>query len=78
MDLISAMNKKLKPSSDEVQAIMRRHHSWVGWNPTKEGYVGLSEKYLTPEFKKFYDQVHPELLNYIVEAMRIFADQKLS
>lgn len=58
-DLILAMDKGLKPASQEVQVIMRRHHAWVGWNPTKEGYIGLSERYLTPEFKKFYDQLHP-------------------
>ena len=76
-DLISSMNKGLKPSSQEVQAIMRRHHAWVGWNPTKEGYIGLSERYLTPEFKKFYDQLHPKLLNFVVEAMQIFAEREL-
>lgn len=76
--LISAINKGLKPSSQEVQAVMRRHHTWVGWNPTKEGYIALSERYLTPEFKRFYDKLHPELLNYIVEAMKIFAERELS
>lgn len=76
--LISAINEGLKPSSQEVQAIIRRHHAWVGWNPTKDGYIGLCERYLTPEFKKFYDQLHSELLNYIVEAIRIFAERELS
>jgi len=76
--LISAINKKLKPSSEEVQAIMRRHHAWVGWNPTQEKYIALSEQYQTPEFKKFYDKLHPELLEFIVEAMKIFAKSELS
>lgn len=76
-DLISAMNRGLAPSSQEVQDIMRRHHAWVGWNPTKEGYLGLSQRYLTPEFKKFYDQLDPRLLKYITEAMKIFAEREL-
>ncbi len=75
--LIVSIEKGLKPSSQEVQIIIRRHHAWVGWNPTKEGYIGLSQRYLTPEFKKFYDQLHPELLEYIVEAMRIFAEKDI-
>ena len=76
--LISAINKNLKPTSEEVQAIMRRHHAWVGWNPTKEKYIGLSQLYQTPEFRNFYDKVHSGILEFIVEAMRIFAETKLN
>lgn len=76
-DLILAMNEGLKPSSAKVQVIMRRHHAWVGWSPTKEGYLGLSQRYLTPEFKNFYDQLHPKLLEYIIEAMQIFSEKSL-
>jgi hypothetical protein len=32
---------------------------------------------LSPEFKKFYDSLHPKLLSYIVEAMQIFAENEL-
>lgn len=75
--LIAAIEKKLKPSSPEVQAIMRRHHAWVGWNPTREKYIGLSQLYQSPEFSRFYTKLHPELLAFIVEAMQIFADKEL-
>lgn len=78
LDLISAIDNKLLPSSDKVQEIMRRHHAWVGWNPTKEKYIGLSQLYQTPEFKKFYDAHDLRLLTFIVEAMTIFAERKLS
>lgn len=76
--LISAINKRLKASSKEVQAIIRRHHAWVGWNPTKEKYIGLGQLYLTPEFKKFYEKQHPNLLEFIVEAIKVFAENELS
>jgi DNA-binding transcriptional MerR regulator len=76
--LIDALSKKLDPASKEVQALMKRHHSWVGWNPTKEKYIGLSELYQTPEFSKFYQKLHPELLAYLVKAMVIFAEQELA
>jgi DNA-binding transcriptional MerR regulator len=77
-ELATAIENGLKPSSNEVQAIMKRHHAWVGWNPTKEGYIGLSQRYLTPEFSKFYEKQHPDLLRFIVEAMKIFAERELS
>lgn len=76
--LISALEQKLKPASPQVQALIRRHHHWVGWNPTREKYIGLSQLYLTPEFKAFYVKMHSEeFLLYIVEAMRIFAEREL-
>jgi DNA-binding transcriptional MerR regulator len=76
--LITAMNNQLDPGSKEVQAIIKRHHKWVGWNPTKEKYIALTQLYQTPEFKKFYDQHHPDLLQFIVSAMKIFAQNDLS
>jgi DNA-binding transcriptional MerR regulator len=76
--LIAAIHKKCEPASQEVQAIMRRHHTWVGWNPTQEKYIGLSQLYLTPEFRVFYEKLHPDLLEFIVAAMKVFADRELS
>lgn len=78
--LIVAIDKKLSPSSDEVQALMRRHYDWVErtWTPTKESYIGLTQMYQTPEFRVFYDTRHPELLGLMVEAMKIFAERELS
>ena len=76
--LISAIDNKQKPSAAKVQEIIRRHHAWVGWNPDKEKYIGLSQLYQTPEFKQFYDNLHPELLQFIVEAMQVFAERELS
>lgn len=79
-EFIIAINKNLKPSSKEVQEIVRRHHAWVGWNPTKEKYIGLSQLYQTPEFRKFYEKLnpnYPNFLEFMVEAMVIFAEREL-
>ena len=76
--LTVAIENGLTPASAEVQAIMKRHHAWVGWNPTREGYIGLSQRYLTPEFGKFYEKQHPDLLTFIVAAIKIFAEHELS
>ncbi|VVC75734.1 HTH-type transcriptional activator mta [Aquicella siphonis] len=77
-DLIHAIENHLRPDSSEVQTIIKKHHGWVGWTPTREGYIGLSEKYLTPEFRQFYEKLHPGLTEFIVEAMKIFANRELS
>jgi MerR family transcriptional regulator, thiopeptide resistance regulator len=79
-ELINAMEKKLAPSSEEVQSLMHRHYVWLErtWTPTKESYLGLTDLYQTPEFRVFYDQRHPKLLEFIIPAMKIFAERELS
>lgn len=76
--LITAIHKGLPPSSEDVQAIIKRHHVWVGWRPTKEKYIALGQLYLTPEFKIFFEKQHPNLLDFMVEAMKVFAENELS
>jgi DNA-binding transcriptional MerR regulator len=78
--LVAALEKKLQPSSTEVQALMRRHYDWIelSWTPTKESYIGLTDLYQTPDFRVFFDTRHPELLDFIVKSMKIFAERELS
>jgi len=78
--LIVAINNKSSPSADEVQSLMRRHYTWLErtWTPTKEKYIGLAQLYQTPEFRVFYDSRHPELLDFMLKAMKIFAERELS
>ncbi|HSW93652.1 MAG TPA: MerR family transcriptional regulator [Gammaproteobacteria bacterium] len=79
-DLIVEMEKKSQPDDESVQALMRKHYTWLEltWTPNRESYIGLSELYQTPEFRKFYDDRHPELLDFFVKAMKIFAERELS
>jgi len=83
--MVEAVEKNLSPASAEAQNLVRRHYAWLKTNPTgtgswvtKETYIGLSQMYQTPEFKKFYDQHHPKLLAFLVEAMKIFAERELT
>lgn len=78
--LIESLENKCSPSTDIVQDIMRRHYSWLerSWSPTKEKYLGLIDLYETPHFRTFFDERHPELLVFIQQAMRVFADKNLS
>ncbi|HAT9148999.1 TPA: MerR family transcriptional regulator, partial [Legionella pneumophila subsp. pneumophila] len=45
----------------------------------KETYLGLGKMYLDhPDFRLFYNKYHPGLVDYLVAAMRVFAERKLS
>lgn len=80
-DLVDAINNNLSPSSVEVQKIIKRHYTWTTnfWTPTRETYIGLSQLYCShPDFIKFYNDIHPELLRFLMEAMKIFAENELS
>ncbi len=79
-DLIVEMENKSQPSDTAVQALMRKHYTWLEltWTPNKESYIGLTHLYQTPEFRKFYDDRHPKLLGFFIEAMKIFSERELS
>lgn len=79
-ELVSAINNHLDPSSAEVQKLIKKHYQMttIFWTPTRETYIGLSQLYCShPDFVKFYDEIHPKLLQYLMEAMNIFAERKL-
>lgn len=80
-ELAAAIDQHLAPSSAEVQALIKKHYQMttVFWTPTRESYIGLSQLYCShPDFVKFYDDIHPKLLRFLVEAMKIYAEKKLS
>lgn len=79
--LAKALEKGLKPESDEIQRLIRSHYAWVSnfWTPTQETYIGLSKMYLThPDYSTFYNKYHPNMVEYLVAAMTIFAKRNLS
>jgi DNA-binding transcriptional MerR regulator len=73
--LITAIENKLKPEDIIVQTIMAKHFRWLelSWTPTRESYLGLTNLYQTPEFRVFFDDRHPKLLAFIIEAMKIYS-----
>lgn len=79
-EIILAMENGLPTSSEEVQKLMHRHYHWLllTWTPTKESYLGLTELYQTPEFRKFFDARHSELLTFFIGAMKVYANTKLA
>lgn len=79
-DLIDAINKNLRSESDEVQKLIHQHYQLTCyfWTPTRNTYIGLSQLYSShPDFVKFYEGLHPKLLNFLQSAMKIYAERKL-
>ena len=80
-ELVECMEKGLNASSDQVQVIIKKHHCFTEQlhTATKEVYKALAQLYLEhPEFRKQLDLIHLELAVFMAEAMRIFAQRKLS
>ncbi|OGV47969.1 MAG: transcriptional regulator [Legionellales bacterium RIFCSPHIGHO2_12_FULL_42_9] len=78
-DLIAAIERKEIPSNKNVQSLMKQHYVLLKrtWTPTRSSYIGLADLYQTPEFRKFYDDRHPQLLEFMVQAMKVFAEHEL-
>ncbi|MDF1758947.1 MAG: MerR family transcriptional regulator [Coxiellaceae bacterium] len=79
-ELAKAIDDKLLPASPEVQALIHRHYELVKlfWTPTKQSYIGLGQLYCSnPDFIKFYDDIHPELLDFLIQAMGVYAEKQL-
>jgi DNA-binding transcriptional MerR regulator len=79
--LVTAIKNNYTTESKEVQQLIQQHYEMVKrfWTPTKESYIGLGEMYLAhADFRKYYDNYHPELAEYLVAAMKIFAEKQLS
>lgn len=78
--LASCIDQKRAPNSAEVQALIDIHYKMTCkfWIPNKESFIGLSEFYKShPDFEKFYADFHPELLEFLSAAMKIYAEEKL-
>ena len=81
-DLAAEFAKRAAAGSAPVQAVIRRHHFWLGkfWTPNRESYAGLGEGYTGFEWKKAfaaYDPIHPKLALFMADAMRVFAEREL-
>ncbi len=78
--LLEALQKNLKSSSSEVQNIIKKHFEWVNifWTPNHEKYISLGKMYCeNPDFRKYYDNMHPALAQFLADAMKVYADKHL-
>jgi DNA-binding transcriptional MerR regulator len=80
-ELAHCIKKGLDPTDDEVQKIIKKHHVFIGktHNATKEVYQSFAKLYGEhPEFQKQLDPFHPKLADFMADAIKVFADRKLS
>jgi len=77
--LVFLMEKHYAPDSQEVQEVVGNHYVWIKkfWTPTKESYSGHADFIMETELKKFYDAYHPQLAQFLAEAIKIFAERNL-
>lgn len=79
--LIILIQKSIPAVNPEVQEIIQRHYNWVKrcWTPTRESYIGLSQLYNDHnDFRVYYESYHPQMVEFLSLAMKIFAERKLS
>ena len=81
-DLAAQLAKGAAATSAPVQAVIRRHHTWLKkfWTPKRESYSGLGEGYTSFEWKTAFsahDPQHPKLARFMADAMRVFAERVL-
>jgi len=81
--LAKALADGAPADSGEVQALIRRLHTWVGgwWGaePTRERFVGLAGFYVEhPEFRARYEAKAAGLSEYLAAAMKAFAERELA
>lgn len=79
-DYVDAIQKNLSPASPIVQKIVQKQHRIVSqmYPCTKEKFIGLTQQYHShPDWLKMFNKYHPNCLEFICEAMNIFAEQNL-
>lgn len=79
--LAECITKELSPRSEEVQALIHKHYLMTErfYDVSKDVYTGLAQLYCEhPGFGKFFTPFHPQLTEFIAEAMRVYAQKNLS
>ena len=78
--LVKAIEQKLDIESDEVQALIDQHYHLQNrfFDVSREIYLSFTQLYADhPDFKKFFDVYHQDLVPYIGKAMTVYAERNL-
>jgi DNA-binding transcriptional MerR regulator len=73
---VDAMSKG--PGSQEAQACVQRWHDHMNyfWTPNPDQLIGLADLYNDdPRYKKIFDKVHPDLAQFVREAVIIYVNK---
>jgi DNA-binding transcriptional MerR regulator len=73
VELIAAMPQGAGSPAAQAGIEHWRQHMGYFWTPNLEQLLGLAEMYNTdPRFKANYDAMHPQLAEFMLEAVRIY------
>lgn len=67
-------------STDEVQALVRKHYEFClhFWTPNRAAYKSLAQSYLLPSgYRETYESINEGLAKYHHDAIVIWADRNL-
>lgn len=79
--LVALMDAGVPVADERVQAIVERHYQGMTtfWTPNREAYIGLGQMYVDDErFARNYESVRPGLAAYLRDAMKVYAEARLS
>lgn len=79
-ELVGCIEGGSDPASEKVQEIIKKHHALIEkiQTATKEVYKAMAQLYREhPEFRRQLDPFHPQLAEYMAQAMIVFSDRKL-
>ncbi len=73
------LKQNLKADSKEVHDVIRRHYQWLKkcWTPTRESYAGHGQFIVESDLRKAYEVYHPQLPEFVAEAIGVFANKEL-
>ncbi len=80
-NMVEVMLNELSPASLEAQDLVHKQYLLITplWMFNKTSYLKLAESYREDaNFRQFCDLFHPKLLEFLVEAMRVYAKNKLA
>lgn len=78
--LSAALGKKLSADSKEVQNITKGHYLWLKkyWTPARDSYSAYGKFIVESELRKSYEAYHPQLPEFLAQAIQVFAEKELS
>lgn len=79
-ELVLAIQADARAEGELAQSLVARHHAWVShfWTPDAEAYAGLGQLYVEhADFRAFYDRYDSRLVDFLADAMKIYAANKL-
>jgi DNA-binding transcriptional MerR regulator len=78
--LAKLIENRSSKDSKEVQSVIRQHYEWLKkfWTPTKESYPAHGQLIVETDLRKAYEAHHPQMPEFLAEAITIFSDKELN